>query len=315
MEQLYFSVVMPVYNKEAFVKKSIYSVLKQTYPHFELIVVDDGSTDNSGQIITAIDDKRIHYIKQENGGESVARNHGIALAQYSYVAFLDSDDVWLPDYLETMCELIKKYPQAGAYGCSYLHEQVVEGTLEKAILMPKKNTDVLIENYFDYDMTHEQSLTASTTTVRKSVFENVGGFPVGLTNWVDLDLWARIGLYYDVAFTDKICAIYNDVPGSVSKIPAKLHAPTYDNYKTFLRKQDITVARKKTFREYVIQKKLYSTYQQYLADGKRAIAFWEILPLFGTKRNRKMYWSMLLQFVITPKHFLKINQLRKKVLK
>lgn len=312
MNKRYFSIVMPVYNKEKFVKNSIDSVLAQSHPYFELIIIDDGSTDNSEHIIQGIQDDRIRYIKQENGGESVARNHGIELAQYEYVSFLDSDDLWLPDYLKTMDQLIDKYSDAGAFGCAYLHEQVVEDTLSKAIRMEKSSTDILIQNYFDFDMSHEQSLTASTATVRKDVFEKVGGFPVGLKNWVDLDLWARIGLYYDVAFTDCLCAIYNDVPGSVSKVATKLHAPTYDNYKTFLKRSDIRNDRKKSFREYVIQKKMYSAYQQYLVDEKGLKALFEILPYFYTKRNRKSYFSMVLQFLITPKGFLKLNELRKK---
>ncbi len=313
MNKRYFSIVMPVFNKEDYVRDSIISVLKQSHPYFELIIIDDGSTDNSEYIIQGIQDERIRYIKQENGGESSARNHGIKVAQYEYISFLDSDDLWLPDYLKTMDQLIDKYPCAGAFGCAYLHEEVTKDTLSNAIQMEKCFEDRLISNYFDFDMSHEQALTASTTTVRKDVFKKIGGFPVGLKNWVDLDLWARIGLYYDVAFTDCICAIYNDVPGSVSKVASKLHAPTYDNYRAFLKCSDIQKDRKKSFREYVIQKKLYSAYQQYLIDRKGLKAFFEILPYFYTKRNRKIYISMAIQFLITSKGFLKLNEWRKNI--
>lgn len=303
----YFSVVMPVYNKEKYVAASIQSILDQTYPYFELIVVDDGSTDGSADVIASVTDDRIRYIRQTNGGESAARNNGIRQAAHGYIAFLDSDDLWLPDYLERINALIDKYPEAGAYGCAYLHEPVVDGTLQKAASMEKDDTEHVIENYFEFVMSHQQSLTASTTTVRRSVFEKAGGFPVGLRNWVDLDLWARIGLYFNVVFTERVCAIYNDLPDSVSKVKVKLHAPTFDDYKKYLRSEDITKERKKTFLEYVIRQKMYSAYQQYLLDQNGWQAFKELLPYWYTKRNRRSYCSMMIQFLITTERFYKIH--------
>lgn len=293
-----FSIVMPVYNKEQYVEAAIRSILNQTYQNFELIVIDDGSKDSSAEVIHRITDKRIRYVFQQNGGESVARNHGISLCKSDFIAFLDSDDLWLPDYLETINSLIEKYPDAGAYGCAYLHEQVTEGTYEKAVAMPKSSEEYYLKNYFPFVCSHEQSLTASTTTVRKEVFDKVGGFPVGLKNWVDLDLWARIGLYYNVAFTERECAIYNDLPNSVSKVKAKLHAPTFDNYKEYMHSPEIPEDRKMAFREYVIKEKIYSAYQQYLLDSDGKKAFMELLPYYYTKLNRKTYISVMIQFLI-----------------
>jgi hypothetical protein len=209
-------------------------------------------------------------------------------------------------YALLLVRVIDKYPNAGAYGCAYLHEEVTNETLDKAKIMKKSNKVYTIKNYFSFVMNHEQSLTASTTTVRKTVFEKIGGFPVGLKNWVDLDLWARIGLYYDVIFTERVCAIYNDVSDSVSKVKTKLHAPTFDNYKEFMRRMDITTERKKTFREYVIREKMYSAYQQYLSDKDGKKAFWELLPYWNTKINRKSYYSMMIQFVIGIENFYKL---------
>lgn len=302
---------MPVYNKEKYVRTSIESILKQTYPYFELIVVNDGSTDKSEQVIETINDSRIRYIKQKNGGESVARNAGIEAAEYEYVAFLDSDDLWLPDYLENINGLVEKYPNAGAYGCAYVHELVKDDTYDKAMNVPKSDTEFFVDNYFEFVMCHAQSLTASTTTVHKSVFEKVGGFPIGLKNWVDLDLWARIGLYYNVVFSERVCAIYNDLPDSVSKVRVKLHAPVFDDYKKYMKKKEINEKRKKSFREYVIRQKMYSAYQQYLLDKKGLKAFRELLPYWNTKRNRKSYISMMIQFLITTKQFYKLNDLVK----
>ncbi len=312
MGDIYFSVVMPVYNKEWFVETSIRSVLEQTHEKFELIIVDDGSTDDSSKVVKAISDPRIRYVYQKNGGESRARNHGIRIAKYDYIAFLDSDDIWLPDFLSTMESLIINNPNAAAFGCSYVHEPYNEKLVNKMKDMKKSEEVHYIHNYFDFVLKHEQSLTASTTVCKKRVFEKAGLFPEDLKNWVDLDLWARIGLYYDVVFTEQVCALYNDVPGSVSKVKTKLYAPTFDKYKIYMRDKSILMDRRKMFWEYVARQKMYSAYQQYLTDYKGRKAIMEILPFFRTKRNRKSYWSMIIQFLITPERFLKLNEARKK---
>ncbi len=108
-----FSIVIPVHNKEKYIYKTLNSVLNQTYPHFELILVDDGSVDNSGNICDqyALADSRIKVIHQKNGGVSNARNTGIKAASNNLIAFIDADDFWKEDYLERMSDLIKKFPK------------------------------------------------------------------------------------------------------------------------------------------------------------------------------------------------------------
>lgn len=306
-----FSIVMPVYNKEKYVEKSIESILNQNYRYFELIIIDDGSKDKSSEIIKKIatKDNRIKYVLQKNQGESVARNNGIKIAANEYIAFLDSDDLWLPDFLEVMNRLINQYPDAGAVGCAYFHEPVLENTYIEAMAQVKNKKVIYIKNYFDFVLHHEQHLTASSTIVRRDVFEKVGGFPVGLKNWVDLDLWARIGLFYEIVFTEEKCAIYNDLPDSVSKVSVKLHAPTFDNYQLFMHDSEITKERKKWFKEYVIYEKMYSAYQQYMLDHDGKKAFFELLPYWKTRFNRKSYISMMLQFILSTEKFYKILNL------
>ena len=108
------SVVIPLYNKEKSIAQTLECVLNQTYKDFEVIVVDDGSKDNSAAIVAQFTDTRIHLIRQENGGVSAARNRGIEEAQGKYVAFLDADDVWLTDHLESLVNLIRQYSQCRA---------------------------------------------------------------------------------------------------------------------------------------------------------------------------------------------------------
>ena len=113
------SVIIPTYNREALVCRAIQSVLNQSYQNFEIIVVDDGSTDNSANIVRAINDDRIRLFSQKNCGVSAARNKGIELAVSDLIAFLDSDDQWTPKFIETVLKLKDKFPQAGAYVTAY----------------------------------------------------------------------------------------------------------------------------------------------------------------------------------------------------
>ena len=114
-----FSIVIPLYNKEKHVARAINSILNQTYQDFEIIIVDDGSTDFSYEEVKKINDPRIKIIRQKNLGVSSARNTGIKEAKNNYIGFLDADDKWKPDFLETIKKLIKDFPGAGAYATSY----------------------------------------------------------------------------------------------------------------------------------------------------------------------------------------------------
>ena len=117
------SVVIPLYNKKESVAHTLKCVLMQTYQDFEVVVVDDGSTDGSAEIVEGVDDGRIRLIRQENGGVSAARNRGIKEAKREYVAFLDADDEWKPEHLQTLVGLMEKYPQCGAYSTNYEFKQ------------------------------------------------------------------------------------------------------------------------------------------------------------------------------------------------
>src|SRR5574344_715427 len=112
------SVVIPLYNKERYIEKTIHSVLKQSFNKFEIVVVNDGSTDNSLAIVESIRDSRIRVFDQKNSGVSAARNRGIKEAKYDFIAFLDGDDEWLSNHLPIIANLIDKYPSCGVFATS-----------------------------------------------------------------------------------------------------------------------------------------------------------------------------------------------------
>lgn len=144
-----FSVVIPLYNKENLVLRTIYSVLTQTFQKFEVIVVNDGSTDASLNIVEKnITDPRLHIINQINQGVSEARNNGVKAAKYDYIAFLDADDEWLPGYLQKVSEAIKLYPNAGMFCTPGLHRSILTG--HGNFHLEKKYKNKIIEvDYFE----------------------------------------------------------------------------------------------------------------------------------------------------------------------
>jgi glycosyltransferase involved in cell wall biosynthesis len=207
---LEFSVVIPLYNRDTYIRRAVDSVLSQTVKTFELIVVDDGSTDRSAQIVKEYSDRRIRIVKQQNSGVSAARNRGISEAKADYIAFLDADDEWKPDFLETISQLIKEYPDAGTY-CTALEKIGLNGKPMKRVIdgIPSGDWHGIIPNYLKSASSMSVSPThSSALCVPKSAFDHVGGFPVGVVRFEDWDIWIRIFLKYPIVFTTKICSRY-----------------------------------------------------------------------------------------------------------
>ena len=123
----FFSVVIPLFNKEKYIKATLDSVLKQTYANFEVIIINDGSSDNSIEVINEFDDERIKISSQENQGLSASRNKGIKIAIAEYIAFLDADDLWKEDYLEVMHQLIINNTKHNIFACSAAYCDRKEG--------------------------------------------------------------------------------------------------------------------------------------------------------------------------------------------
>ena len=111
--EISFSVIIPLYNKAPYIERAVKSVLSQDYPHFEIIVVNDGSSDGGEKIVTKLEDERLKLVSQKNAGVSAARNKGALEAKSEYLAFLDGDDTWEPNFLSELVKLIADFPNAG----------------------------------------------------------------------------------------------------------------------------------------------------------------------------------------------------------
>jgi Glycosyltransferases, probably involved in cell wall biogenesis len=200
-KQPFISIVMPLYNKEAEVERAIQSVFAQSFRDYELIIVDDGSTDRGPSVVATIDDYRIRMICQENAGVSAARNRGIEEARADLVAFLDADDEWKPDFLETILRLREKFPTCKVFGTPYFFCSP-DGRQRPAIIrgLPAGFRDGVLVDYFDIASRSDPPLWTSATAVDKEAIKELGGFPVGIASGEDLLTWAKLAFRYEIAY-------------------------------------------------------------------------------------------------------------------
>lgn len=206
------SVVIPLYNKGPYIARALTSVLTQTFQDFEVIVVDDGSTDDGAEVVRGFDDPRIRLIQQENQGVSAARNKGVEESKAEFIAFLDADDYWTPTHLETLVRLIRRYPDAGIFSTAYNFVKP-NGRLvwPKYRGIPPSPWEGKIPSYFKFAALTDLALSTSSLAIPKVIFWEMGGFQIGLNTYEDSELWAKIALKYPVIFSwqvGSICDIY-----------------------------------------------------------------------------------------------------------
>lgn len=208
-----FSIVIPLYNKEKYIDRTVRSVLSQTYEDFEVIVVDDGSTDNSVAVLKQFNDGRIRIVRQENAGVSAARNRGIKEAKNELIAFLDADDEWLPTYLSTIHELVLEYPVCSVFATNYIIKEEAGGkVLETCIVgLPDNFTEGIITDYFGIVSRSNPLLWTSAVVVRKQALMYIGGFPEGITSGEDLITWARLANEFHVAYTREAQSVFHSL--------------------------------------------------------------------------------------------------------
>ena len=191
------SVIIPLYNKAAFIERAIDSILSQTVQDFEIVVVNDGSTDGGEIIVNAYTDSRIRLINQENSGVSVARNNGVYASRAEFVAFLDADDEWLPDFLDTVLRLRRKWPDAGLYGTN----RIIVNTSPKykeTLVLCHQRYDEGIYPYFKMSALGAHPFCMSSVAIPKSVLMDVGLFRTNIKYYEDMEIYARIGLSYKI---------------------------------------------------------------------------------------------------------------------
>lgn len=196
------SVVIPLYNKEKQIAHTLQTVLYQTFKDFEIVIVDDGCTDNSVAEVEKFNDHRIRLIHQANAGVAAARNKGIEESKYDLIVFLDADDEWKPAYLENQYALFEKYPECSVFACNYEFKDT-KGNVSRTTIkkLPFEGTDGILSNYFEVASCSHPPICSISIMVKKAAIKNVGEFPIGIKSGEDLLTWARLAVKYKIAYS------------------------------------------------------------------------------------------------------------------
>ena len=215
-----FSVIMPVYNGEKFIEDAVNSVCAQTYDNWELIIVNDGSKDNTADVLKKYEiNSQIKIIHKENGGVSVARNTAISASKGEYIVFLDADDVWHTNHLEVMNELITEYPDAGLYATFTRTELVNGGIIEECNFFKDKPDVVYLEDFFEAYYNDKSAMIFNITTAcfSRKALDVTGLFPVGCAIGEDLELALRVAAYFPVVLSKKATGTYKKTNSTATK--------------------------------------------------------------------------------------------------
>lgn len=289
------SIIIPLYNKEDVIKEALNTVLAQTFSDYECIIINDGSTDNSLKVAYSIKDSRFKVITQPNGGVSRARNRGIKEARGEYITFLDADDLWKPDFLETLLSLRKRYPHCSVFG-SAVSILSLEGKSQDPV---QRNftfeTSGELNNYFEVASSSFPPLHSSAILVHKDALNSIGGFPVGVKSGEDLLTWAKLAVHNKIAYTRNPLAYYRfSIKPAIQKESFRL--PDENDYvgrelkRLFHENQNI-----KGLKDYVaLWHKMRA--HAFLAAGNNKKARNDLLKMFRYKISIKGVIMLLLSF-------------------
>lgn len=221
-----FSVIIPYYRKRQYIERCIDSVLNQTFKDFEIILVDDGSNDDISGLCYEKYGNQVKLISQENQGVSAARNKGIAIAKYEYVAFLDADDSWGQSYLKNIKNVIFKEDKIKIIGSNYTRD------IKNLDDVNTPTNYKIITDYFEYQVFDNTLFTSSSTVIQKSFFLNHDGFNSKLKRGEDLDMWFRtIASGGKVVYIENTVVFYSDEDtAQVTKSEGKLEESILGNY-------------------------------------------------------------------------------------
>lgn len=306
-----FSVVIPLYNKAPHIQRTIDSVLAQTYQNFEIIVVNDGSTDNGPDIVSSYSDPRIRLIDQENQGVSVARNNGIKSSRSDFIAFLDADDEWLPEYLGKINHMIQEYQGCGAYATAYKtirpDGEIFLTSLDR---LSSQSSVSFLANLFEL-FQYGSVFYSSSVVVSKSILIEIGGFPTGFVLMEDIDCWLKISLRKPIAFCPERLVIYHQDATNRSNIHKNLsEAPYVKTIKEAISNNMLDGTLKESALEYVAMSQINTAIANILEGNKKEAALLLEECKFTKKyKNKRIWWSFWALFPVGwPKKILAIKQ-------
>lgn len=265
------SIIMPTYNRAHLIADSVSSVLEQTYLNLEIIVVDDGSTDNTPEVMAGFSDSRLRYIRQPNRGRSNARNHALSLASGEYVTFLDSDDLYVPKKVEIQVDYLKNHPGTGmVYTSAYCIDEkgeMLEHNYEASV-------SGLIYPYIAFFT--PVTITLPTVMTYRQIIDRVGGFDEKMHRFEDTDMWRRISKYCRIdAMPVKTCLLRTHGDNSLLSQNPQHIGSALDYYATKILSEDaefdINMRRKGLMGLYLYYAHAFMSVPQFAAKGKELL--------------------------------------------
>lgn len=200
----FFSVIVPLYNKENYVENTLKSILNQTYIDYEILIINDCSTDKSVAKVSPFLSEKIILIHQEkNKGLSAARNTGIKNSKSDYVVFLDADDLWKPTFLETIKSLIDNFEEAALFGTNYEEIYANEKTITTALNLNKNQINGIIPDFFEVNL-QQPIYCPSSLCVLKKAIESIGFYDETITYSEDIDFDIRANLQFKLAYSCEV---------------------------------------------------------------------------------------------------------------
>jgi glycosyltransferase involved in cell wall biosynthesis len=224
-----FSVVIALYNKAHMIERTLQSVLNQIFTNYEVIIIDDGSTDNGVEVIHQLtNDPRIRIISQRNQGVSVARNRGVKESKFDYIAFLDGDDEWLPNFLYKIKEAIEKFPTAGMYGTSSLHKDFISGETFDSTIKKYKNKITKGDCFKKTSLLPHTSAIVIKKAVLFTIDTEYNVFPIGMKVCEDWACFHRIALIQDLIYIGIPLGIRNNnIKGQITGLSEEQRSKLY----------------------------------------------------------------------------------------
>ena len=285
------SVVIPTYNSGHFIREAVDSVLAQTYRNVELIVVDDGSTDNTAEALGAYGD-RLRVIRQENAGPSAARNRGIREAAGDLIAFLDADDLWHPQKLEVQLRVCLENPDAGMISCltlPYAHA----AALKQEVPAKFEVSEVRL-----FDLLLGRPIQTPAALIRKKILAAVGGFDEGLRMAEDWHLWLRVAQHTRILLLGVPMVLIREHAGNVSRDADRMRADGLRVLRMIFRDPNFGAIPGSVRRR--ARSKLYlESGAMHVMNGKRGAGLRDLLASvclcpFGTSQARRRTWRNLI---------------------
>lgn len=305
------SIIVPLFNKENFILDTLQSILDQEYGDFEVIVVDDGSTDSSYVKVKSFSDTRITVVQQENAGVSTARNKGISLAKGEFITFLDADDIWYSNFLSEIMSLVQEFPHAGAYATSYEFFSELKGLHPtKYCNVPELGWRGYLTEYFS-TLEGDPPVLTGSIVLRRSILEKIGLFAAGHQLGEDLELWARVALSTKIVWSNKVCLKYLKVDESSLTASAAISdsfilTETLEKYledRNISPESNETISglRKALSRYYYIESRVYArtnklsdarkaAFKSIKVKGRRSVLLWLLFLCLPTIVVKKWMW-------------------------